>query len=67
MKLLTSEKCDREVDADVDPVANDCNLCPNSIAKEAPIEQRRRSKQTKEKHYVTRSGHISKPPSRYTS
>ena len=65
--LLTSEKFDLEVDADLDPVANDGNVCPNSISKETPIEQRQQSKQTNEKHYVTRSGRISKPPSGCTS
>ena len=65
--LLTSEKFDLEVDADVDPVASCGNVCPNSISKETPIEQRQQSKQTNEKHYVTRSGRIRKPPSRYTS
>ena len=57
--LLTSEKFDLEADADVDAVANDGNVCPNSISKDTPIEQQQQSKQTNEKHYVTRSRYTS--------
>lgn len=52
--LLTSEKFDVETDVDVDPSP------PVAVSEELPTQQR-----AVEKHYVTRSGRVSKPPSRY--
>jgi hypothetical protein len=52
--LLTSEKFDVETNVDVDPSP------PVPVSEELPKQQR-----AVEKHYVTRSGRVSKPPSRY--
>ena len=52
--LLTSEKFDVETDVNVDPSP------PVAVSEELPTQQR-----AVEKHYVTRSGLVSKPPSRY--
>ena len=44
-----------------------CFQLPIPAAKKAPLEQQQQLIQNNEKHYVTRYGRISKPPSRYNS